>query len=299
MDDDPLRMPWARPGGPTSDLGWARAQLGADGAVTQHRTWNLSAIWSLRAGSDTAWLKCVPPFFAHEGAVLKLLAPGPVPELVAAEGHRLLLADLPGHDGYTATFEERADLIDRLVELQMSTVERTGEFLARGVPDRRWSTFVRSAERVIERRAGSSAPLGHLVSTVDDRIGAIEDCGLPDVLVHGDAHPGNARIGEGASRGIWFDWGDSTIGHPLLDLAVLDRPGTPYCDELVRHWLDAWKRAVPRSDPHRAWPLVRPLAALVGAVVYQNFLDCIERSERVYHDGDVDPCLERAARLVV
>ena len=54
---------------------------------------------------------------------------------------------------------------------------------------------------------------------------------------------------------------------------------------------------MPGSDPHRAWALLRPLAALGDAVVYQGFLDQIEQSERIYHLEDVLPCLERAAAL--
>ena len=40
-----------------------------------------------------------------------------------------------------------------------------------------------------------------------------------------------------------------------------------------------------------------PLAALGAAVVYQGFLDAIEPSERIYHEGDVAPWLELAGRL--
>ena len=109
--------------------------------------------------------------------------------------------------------------------------------------------------------------------------------------------PGNARIGPGTGAGIWFDWGDATFGHPLVDLGVLDRPRTPFREQVLAYWLDAWRLAVPGSDPHRAWGLIRPIAALVGAVVYQGFLDRIEAAERVYHEADVPLCLERAARL--
>ena len=34
----------------------------------QMRTWNLSSLWRLPTASGVAWLKVVPPFFAHEGA---------------------------------------------------------------------------------------------------------------------------------------------------------------------------------------------------------------------------------------
>ena len=85
LDDHPRRMPWARPGGPAADLGWADGVLAAAGmprvgAARQVRSWNLSSLWALPLADGTAaWLKAVPPFFAHEGAVLERLAGRPVP----------------------------------------------------------------------------------------------------------------------------------------------------------------------------------------------------------------------------
>ena len=58
---------------PPAACGWAGGARWAGRRVTatQQRTWNLSAIWRLD-GPDgrRAWLKQVPPFFGHEGAVL-------------------------------------------------------------------------------------------------------------------------------------------------------------------------------------------------------------------------------------
>ena len=62
LDDDARRMPWAAPGGPASDLDWARGRLRGARAARQHRTWNLSAIWHLETDDGVAWLKCLPPF---------------------------------------------------------------------------------------------------------------------------------------------------------------------------------------------------------------------------------------------
>jgi len=56
-------------------------------------------------------------------------------------------------------------------------------------------------------------------------------------------------------------------------------------------------RAVPGSDPRRAWELVRPLTVLREAAVYQGFVDNIEPSERVYHLGDVRLSLEPSSAL--
>jgi hypothetical protein len=297
LHEDALRLPWAVPGGPAEDLEWACAHVSPTGAPTQHRTWNLSAIWTIPTTDGDAWLKCVPPFSEHESAVLGFLADHPVPRLIASSGHRQLLQAMPGENGYGATLAQRRVLIDELVSIQRSSIGRTSELLDRGVPDRRWPALLRAGADVVDRRLPADPRLRHLLDTAEARIAALDACGLPDVLVHGDAHGGNARIGPGTGRGIWFDWSDARVGHPLLDVAVLERPGTAHRTALIEHWLDEWKSALPGSNPQRAWELIRPLAALGDAVVYQGFLDQIEQSERIYHEEDVLPCLERAAAL--
>ena len=51
-------------------------------------------------------------------------------------------------------------------------------------------------------------------------------------------------------------------------------------------WIGAWAAAAPRSRPAEALRIAEPLAHLAYAVRYQEFLDNIEPSERVYHRGD-------------
>ena len=294
LADHPLRLPWARPGGPAADLAWAAAVVDVTGPPQQVRSWNLSAIWRLPTADGPVWLKCVPPFFTHEAVVLRLLGPtGLVPRLLAAEGHRMLLADLPGRDGYDADDEERRRIVDVAVELQAGTAGRVAE-LEGVVPDWRSGPLRSAAADVVARRRPGSAALGRLLDGWDERMAAVGECGLPDVLFHGDVHPGNARIG--VDPPILFDWGDSGLGHPLLDLAgVADAAGDA---ALLRHWLGRWAAAVPGADPARAWALLEPVAALRGAVVFQRFLDGIEPSERVYHHHDVDPFLDRTEALL-
>ena len=132
VGDHPLRMPWARAGGPAADLAWASALVERTGPAVQHRTWNLSAISSMPTAQGRAWLKCVPGFYSHEGAVLSLLAGAGVPQVIAAAGHRILLWDMGGRDGYEATVEETLRLIDSLVELQRGAMARVPEMLAAG-----------------------------------------------------------------------------------------------------------------------------------------------------------------------
>ncbi|WP_393086788.1 hypothetical protein [Streptomyces sp. LN704] len=53
---------------------------------------------------------------------------------------------------------------------------------------------------------------------------------------------------------------------------------------------------MPASDPARALVLAEPLALLTYAVRYQEFLDGIEPSERVYHEGDPADAIRAALR---
>lgn len=292
LADQPRRMPWARPGGPAADLAWAASQVPITGRPQQIRSWNLSSIWRLPTADGDRWLKCVPPFFAHEPAVLRWLSGRPTaPRLLASDQHRMLLDALPGRDGYDATADERKAIVDALVQVQADAATGLDE-LAGAVPDWRADPLRAMAAAAIERRRPGSAALQQLLAGWDERLAAVAGCGLPDTLFHGDAHAGNARIG--CEPVVLFDWGDSGLGHPLLDLAVLDPADDPDAAAVEAHWLARWRAAAPGSDPDRAWSLLRPVALLRGAVVMQRFLDHIEPSEQVYHHLDVDPFLTKA-----
>src|SRR4029079_4441820 len=97
-------------------------------------------------------------------------------------------------------------------------------------------------------------------------------CGLPNALVHGDFHPGNLRS-DGQALTL-LDWGDSGVGHPLLDLpAFFNAIPTDAVDPVRAHWLQRWSDAVPGSDPAHASLLLGPVAAARQAVIYRKFLD--------------------------
>jgi hypothetical protein len=290
---DPRRVPWAHPGGPQADLEWAAGLVELSGSPQQMRSWNLSSIWRLSTADGDVWLKCVPPMFGHEPAVIRFWGPdAPVPRLIAASGHRMLLAGLEGRDGYDANRSQFAAIIDVLVGLQAGHADRLPS-LRPVLPD--WG-FPSLRERISAARAGRLDRWPALSALLDDRwdslIAAIDECGLGPTLFHGDLHPGNARIGLAAP--VLFDWGDSGWGHPLLDLAVLERYDLYGEYGLCRHWLERWGAAVPGSDPARAWDLLRPVALARAAAVFRMFVDAIEETEAVYHLGDIDPALDQA-----
>ncbi|MGZ8515395.1 MAG: phosphotransferase, partial [Candidatus Limnocylindrales bacterium] len=307
LTDDPRRLRWATAGGTGADLRWASGVLRARGLerigpAEQVRTWNLSSIWRLPLRDGSAWLKVVPPFFAHEGDILRRLQGGSVPRLLGHDRDRILLAEVPGDDHYDAELPELLEMVSRLVELQATLMGRTDELLGIGLPDWRGSALTLALAAILERRRGELAPddrrvLEAFVGDLPGCFAAIEACGIADTLVHGDFHPGNVR-GEAGSL-VLLDWGDCGVGQPMLDMSgFLDRVPPGAVVRVRDHWRTAWRTAVPGSDPDRAAALLAPVAAARQAVIYQVFLDGIEPSEQPYHRDDPPEWLGRAAALI-
>jgi len=296
LGPDPRRAPYAEVGGPAASLAWARDVLGP---VTAHqqRTWNLSAIWRLdRDGRTVAWLKQVPSFFGHEPAALRLvdsLAPGLVPPLIAAGADgRMLLAHVDGSDRYGGD----ADLCERIASAfhPVQVAAASNKSYLSEIPDGRIE--VELVRRVAAPFFDTIDGLGELVDELPERLEAIDECGLPDTLVHGDLHPGNVRA-EGDHRVI-VDFGDTTVAHPAYDIIRLteglDDPG-----EVLAQWARRWRSEVPGCAPEQVVDLIRPVAELRAAAAYADFLDHIEPAERPYHEADVPARLSAAAAAAV
>ncbi|NNC11231.1 aminoglycoside phosphotransferase family protein [Planctomonas sp. JC2975] len=300
LAEHPLRMPWARPGGPAASVAWAQAALERRGLhdidAAQQRSWNLSAIWRMDAPAGTvAWLKQVPPFFAHEPEVLRLVraaAPALAPEPLAADDHgRILLADVPGIDGHGADAETRVRITELFHPVQARYAGAADELLAAGLPDRRLK-----AERFVDvARLWSESVDGirELIEALPARLERVAACGLPDTLVHGDLHAGNVRLG--GAEPVVIDWGDASLSHPAYDILLLtkvlsDSDAASVHDE----WVRTWRRTAPSSDPRGALELMRPLAEWRAAVTMHDFLTHIEPSERVYHLDDARAAMKDA-----
>jgi aminoglycoside phosphotransferase (APT) family kinase protein len=243
----------------------------------------------------------VPPFFAHEGDMLRRLQSNAVPSLLGHDADRVLLADVEGDDQYDAAEPELLDMVSMLVDLQVAWAGRVDDLLAIGLPDWRGPALTARIADVAGRRSAalSDEDRATLAAFVDDlpaRFAAIDACGIQDTLVHGDYHPGNVRGAPG--RLVMLDWGDTGVGQPLLDLpAFLEAVPRSSVDRIRAHWLGRWQAAVPGCDPWRAAGLLAPVAAARQAVIYQTFVDHIEPVERRHHDADAIEWLGRAATL--
>ncbi|WP_322088109.1 phosphotransferase [Burkholderia sp. BCC1999] len=303
-----LRQRYALPGGPAADLGWAARVLAdrglsASARPVQVRTWNLSSVWRIPIGGQSAWLKVVPPFLGHEGRVITALAGRRVPTLLGHdECGRILLAEIPGDDQYDAALPQLFDMVTLLIDLQAAWIDRIDELRTMRLPD--WSRADQSEEiaDVVARNGDAlsgdeRASLLRFVNGLAARLAALDACGLPNTLVHGDCHPGNFRGTRSALT--LLDWGDSGIGHPLLDQsAFLDAVPREYAAAIKTHWNREWLARVPGCDPVRAAALLAPIATARRAVIYQRFIDNIEPSEQIYHRGDPADWLGQTAALV-
>jgi Phosphotransferase enzyme family len=308
LADDPRRLSYARPGGPAADLAWARSAMLAHsvrgtGEPIQVRTWNLSCLWRLPSERGMLWLKVLPPFAAPEGPLLGMLANHPVPRLLASDQRRLLMFEAPGRDLYDVGEPLLSTTVEHLVRLQAELAADVDQLIAMGLPDWRRAPATADLTSVLERElpaipaAAGRARLRRFVSGLDDRFAAIEACGLPATLVHGDFHPGNVH-GDGATSTL-LDFADSIVGHPLLDLPTFVDGIAPATRDRVRQtWFAAWRAAAPGCDPERAAMLLAPIASARQMATYRAFLDAIEPSEHPYHCDHPRIWLEHALELL-
>ena len=307
-----LRSPWAWLDGINEVLTWATGTLGAagrrvTGAAEQRKTWNLAALFRLPTDKGPVWLKTTPRFAADEASVIAAFAradPTLVPPVIGAGPGRVLLEELPGEDCWDASPQIIASAIQRMVAAQAVLADQAvlagrlaPGFLPPGLADRRTPVIAGQITALLDGEVASELSAGEVAAArgLLSRFPRLDECGLPDTIVHGDFHSGNWRSDGGPPAVL--DWADAHLGNPVLD-------GLRACDFLpaakrpaaARAWIDAWASRIPGCDPARALSIAEPLAHLIYAVRYQEFLDGIEPSERIYHLGDPAAAIRAALR---
>jgi hypothetical protein len=278
--DEPLRSAWATAAGLGELFDWAGKTVHVTGPVEQRKTWNLAGLFRLPTADGPVWLKATPGFAADEARVIAAFAavdPTLVPTVLAAAAGRMLLADLPGEDGWHASETVLANGIRRFVLAQSALDTRPPWLTAR-------DDMGDEVRTLLTRDLGLTTAEVTAAHALLPRWAELADCGLPNTIVHGDFHSGNWR----GDPPVILDFADAHFGNPVLDgLRVVDFLAAPEKKAAARAaWIEAWQQACPDSDPERALVVAEPLAHLYYAVRYQEFLDGIEESERIYHRGD-------------
>jgi Phosphotransferase enzyme family len=280
--DDPLRAHWATSDGLRELFDWAGDAVSLTGPIEQRKTWNLAGLFRLPTADGPVWLKTTPPFATDEALVIaafRAVDPTLVPTVLGSAPGRLLLADIPGEDCWHAPDDVLASGIQRFVAAQ-SAIEAPPPGLM--VRDK----MTDEVDALLERDLGLTAAEVAAVRGLLPRWAELEDCGLPNTIVHGDFHSGNWRSDRGGPPVI-LDFADAFFGNPVIDgLRVADFQAAERRPAVRARWVEAWQAVRPECDPARALVVGEPLAYLYHAVRYQEFLDGIEESERIYHRGD-------------
>ena len=219
-----------------------------------------------------------------------------VPPVIGAGPRRVLLEHLPGEDCWDASPQIITSAVQRLVTTQ-AVLANQPTSIPPGLSDRRTPVIAGQIRALLDGPLASELTAGEATAArgLLSRFPLLDECGLPDTIVHGDFHPGNWRSDGGPP--VIVDFADAQFGNPVLD-------GLRACDFLpegkrptaARAWIDAWATCIPGCDPARALSIAEPLAHLTYAVRYQEFLDGIEPTERIYHLGDPAAAIRAALR---
>jgi hypothetical protein len=313
-----LRPRWARPGWRARAIAWMRrAAADAGRPLTgEPRPFYLRGISALlRAPTDgpDLFLKAVFPVFHAEPVITRVLAerlPDDVPPVLAIEPDEgwLLLEDigsswvleLPEADRPAALREGARTL----VEIQRTIAARPDDRAAlkaagslrrplAGIP----AAFVDAV--AIDGFGTGGVPVSDAdrvaaIARVRDAVDRLADLGLPESLVHGDFHSGNAaRVGGG--RIVIIDWSDAAIGNPLVDLVTWISWSGDRRDEVeaaTEGWVEAWSPIVPAARLREGLDDILVAGAAYQVISYDGIGRGLEPATRYTMTGGGDHFLQ-------
>ena len=301
---------WTRPGWFERASTWmaehmALANQPPDGPARVVYLWPLSVVLRTPSPSGDAYLKAAAPVFAHESSITAALAarsPDFVPEVLDVEPGEnwLLMRDIGG----SLLGDEPAPAwgagLAAAARLQRAWEGASGELLRAGAARRSLGDLAEQAPAIVERLAlGDRVARGQhrawcaAIPRLSAACARLEGVGVPETLVHGDLHPWNvARTPRGL---VVFDWSDSAIGHPFVDLAttVIRTEDVAVRRRLADAYLSAWPE-VSRDDRDAVAGLAMVVGSLYQVQSYLAILDTIDPVETLDLDGADLGWLQRA-----
>jgi Phosphotransferase enzyme family len=256
--------------------------------AVHERPW--SRVLRVPTADEDLYLKQCAPVQAFEVPLTAALAarwPDRVPQVVAADPKRAWLLLRDGgtrlrESGDVATFVRALELYG---ELQREETARVDELLALGVPDVRLPIVAAAYEPFFEQDHGLArdvvARLRALAPRFHELCAELEAFGLPDSIQHDDLHDGNVFVRDG--RVAIFDWGDSSVAHPLWSLVkplrdAGDRGLDP--EPLCAAHLVAWTTVEPEERLRAALRVAVPVGTFAYALQVRRLLDFLPAGER-------------------
>ncbi len=232
----PHRVPWYAIDFADTLTRIMRERFGGDARLEQVRSWGRSSIWRLHMNDSTAYLKVVPPMFAHEPQLSARLAqafPQSVPAVVACEtGSWFVLADYGGESLFGESKRDLA-LWERALREYAQFQQMTRAFAApmvgdTGLPVRdlnwislRWRALL-ADEAALNRgtqplNAEERQQIADYMPKIETALAALRVQELT-ALTHGDFWAGQI-VQTANGRLLFTDWSDAAVAHPFFDIA--------------------------------------------------------------------------------
>lgn len=301
---------------------WLREAAGAHamqltGPIEQIHLRPWSTVFRAPTGDSTLFLKACSVVQAHEPRVIELVAsefPDVVPELIARHPNEpwVLLRD--GGESLRDRMPDAGQLVvwrallPRYAELQRALLAREAELLALALPDRRLDRIPGLLERVLDDDRGAPpearARVRAVMPAIRHACATLADLGIGASLDHDDLHEHNVLItGE---RATIIDWGDASLTHPFLTLAVtLEfaaaaaglRADAPEIGALRDAYLEPWAVFASGRALRRAAGIGSALGTVTGALTWYEISTRLDGA-REEQPTEMGSMLERIAGAI-
>ena len=232
---------WSSPEWLAGAASWLDRRLAAAGIErtgepepTHVRPW--ATVMKVPTTAGLVWMKAAGPGTAFEIGLYEVLvrvAPDQVLRPIATDRERawMVLPDGGAPLGQRLAGRELVEALGAALvdygRLQLDLVPHVDEILAAGVPDMRPEVVPRRFAEALDATASGLDEAGRrlhrsiaaMAPTVARWCDELAASGLPATLDHNDLHFQNV-LGGGTEPSLFYDWGDSVVGHPLGSLFV-------------------------------------------------------------------------------
>ena len=291
--------------------------IAVTGAIEQQHVRPWSTVFRAPAGGSALYLKACSEVQRHEPAVVELVAreyPDLVPQVIARhprepwvlllDGGQRLRERMSGADQLAVW----RGLLPRYAELQRALLGPEAELLALGLPDRRLDRIPGLLAHVLDD--DQCAPPKRLarvrakVPAIRFACAALADLGIGASLDHDDLHDHNVLLS--GERATIIDWGDASLTHPFLVLAVTLKFAAaaaglpidgPEIDVLRDAYLEPWASFAAAPALRRGAALGAALGTVTGTLTWYEIITRLDGA-RDEQPGDMSSMLESIAGAI-
>ncbi|HET9614473.1 MAG TPA: phosphotransferase [Candidatus Limnocylindrales bacterium] len=319
----PLRPRWARPGWFDRASGWmgdaaAHAGRPLTGEPRPFFLRGISALLRAPTAGPDLFLKAVFPLFHAEPILTRLLAerfPDQIPPVVAVQADEgwLIVEDIGADWIGEVPKEDRPAALRRgsaaLVSIQRAFAADPSArraLLDAGGPYRPLSSLVDSVAAAIGPDGFGIGDHGlaperaaRLLEAIATAVARVESVGLPESVVHGDFHSGNAALV--GDRIVIIDWSDAAIGSPAVDLVTWlawSGDDAAELDAGIGGWVDAWSGIVDADRLRATLDDILIVGAAYQIVSYDGIRRNLEPATRYTMTGGGDHFLKELEKVL-